>query len=119
MPKPLPVIYLPRMADQQTLIRALYEIGYQYGPRASVHEALTDWAVWAGSNHELSNFPYVSLKSMARKRVSSYPARPANRTLVNSIKHFIAYTRSLPPPPALPPAQTLVEELIASFDENA
>lgn len=100
--KPLPVIVLPRAADQESLIRGLYALGYQYGSRADLDEALDAWRGWSGENPERVEYPYITLKDGPAKRIIAYLSAPDKRTIVNSVRHFLAYTRGLPAQPVAP-----------------
>ncbi len=96
--KPCPIIYLPKPEDQEKLVRALWRDGYRYmSGRPDANEDET-WIDWSGTNL-CRRFPYVFVDPY--KRMSAYPARSDEDayTLMNSIPHFLSYTRHLGAPP--------------------
>ncbi len=93
MPKPYPIIYLPKAADQETLARALYRMGYRVSAHTEDEDAMWDW--WRGPTVDTHPYPYISMGM----RMNAAMRRLPDCTLVNSIPHFLAYTKSLGAPP--------------------
>ncbi len=100
MPKPYPIIYLPDAKDQEKLVRALWRMGYQYRNAPTEREA---GHAWAHDDDLCHRFPYVYLKPGSDISALIDLSHMAGHTLVNSIPHFLSYTRSLGAPGATQP----------------
>ncbi len=101
MPKPYPIIYLPNAKDQETLVRALWRMGWRFGFLSGSYDMTEDatWESWDGPSTKTHVYTYLT----ARWKMSAATRRLPECTLVNSIPHFLSYTRSLGAPSAPPP----------------
>lgn len=96
MSKPLPIIHLSRPEDHARLVRALYGLGYTYCYEPLVELGLRAYLRDTGSG---KTYPWLGLETGAG--LTAYQVRDhagMHYTTVNSISHFLAYTRSLGAP---------------------
>lgn len=91
MKPPYPIIYLPKPEDQNRLLRALYKMGYRYS-MISENDGEDDMVTSWNKGDLPRQFPYVYID---KRHISAYCRRDHGQynTLVNSIPHFLDYTR--------------------------
>lgn len=97
--KPLPIIHLTQPADHVRLVRALHPLGWTYLHNGTPEHSAQDYMEDVGDSAGI-RYPYLALDT--RGCITMYanltdPWRQRGYTVVNSIGHFLAYTRSLGP----------------------
>ena len=89
MPKPHPIIHLPKLADHERLARGLHRLGYRYGHAMETEDEM--WQRWA-SHGVAHTYPYT-LDGFYMSRAVSVSGRLCGHTKVNSVSHFLDYVR--------------------------
>ncbi len=85
---PLPTLYLKTFSEHEKWMRKMYELGYRYGTYSNVNEGLTKYACDQNRAPDDSvSYPWVTLA------YGRYIAPDC--TQLNSIRHFIEYTKRL------------------------
>ncbi len=93
MSKPFPIIHLPNMADHERLIRGLWRMGYRTGWSRRTWSEDETWARWATDTSGLSRHVHVYVYSP--HLISRATFRLEDKTLVNSVNHFLSYVKSM------------------------
>ncbi len=98
MTKPLPIIHLANPADHLRLVRALHALGWAYSYEESPDESAAAYArdVFNKKTGAVI-YPWLGLDSDG---VTAYihQGHAGRVTVVNSVAHFLDYTRRLPRP---------------------
>ncbi len=119
MSKPFPIIHLPNMADHERLIRGLWRMGYRTGWSRRTWDEDRTWASWP--DPRLSGHTYIYVYSP--HLISRATFKPTDKTLVNSINHFLSYVKGMEAAKAAPvpaPVYTVytddLRDIAALFD---
>ena len=91
--KPYPIIYLPNMVSQERLIRELYRIGYRTGLTRREWSEERTWESWSHQMYVGWHYVYIFQNKLISRTIRLGPHR--DKTLVNSINHFLDYTKHL------------------------